>query len=107
MSDVSFIKVEVPTEVKEMLSLTAKRMGVRQSVLAGLWMSMLDVNNEELREKVIYLKAHAEVERLSATRNALVERLKSKGVLQVIDEMTERELMDLLTRVKKKKRKEG
>lgn len=90
------IKCEVTPEVNKLLNITAEKFGVRKRDLCGVWLSLIDPNSEKLAEKIRAIRIEKEMNRLSDTRNALMSRLRSKGVLQQIDNMTAEELERLV-----------
>lgn len=102
-TDTTQMKVDVTWEVKELISSIAKKMGIRQSELCGIWLNMIDINSQELIDRVIHIKAKREVEKLSKTRNALLARLKRKGILDEMDNMSVEELSDFIKMVSKRR----
>jgi len=66
---------------------------------------MIDPGNEMLIERVLHLRAKTEVDRLSSTRNALIARLRQRGVMQTLNDMSNEELQEMIGKIIKKKSK--
>lgn len=95
----------VTPETKAMIKSMARKLGVSQGCLCGMWMAQFDPNNEMLLEKVRHIKAKEEVLRLSATRNALIAKLHGKGVLYELTQLDSADLNVMIDKIKRRKNK--
>lgn len=105
IDETRIIRVPVRYETKDIIVDVSKKMGIGYIELCGMWLEQIDLNDKILMEKVRCLKARREIERLNATRNALVAKLKTKGIMEEIDEMDESDLRVFLNKIKKRMNK--
>jgi len=94
------ITANVTIETKSMIALMARKLGVTQAVLCGMWVSQFDPNNEMLVEKVRHAKAKLEVDRLTQTRISLISQLKTKGIMQELIDLDNSDFNLMLHKIK-------
>ena len=95
-----FMRASITLETKNMIVIMAKKLGVSQAVLCGMWVSQFNPNDEMLVEKIRHAKAKMEVDRLTKTRNALMAQLRGKGIMQEILDLDNADLSVMLNKIK-------
>ncbi len=95
-----FIRASVTLETKNMIVTMARKLGVSQAVLCGMWVSQFNPNDEMLVEKIRHAKAKAEVDRLTKTRISLMAQLRTKGIMQELVDLDNSDLNMMLHKIK-------
>jgi hypothetical protein len=96
------LRIQVDKSVYIVFVGLAKRLGISRLDLTRLWMSLIDPEDERLKERVRHMKVTAEIERWSKTRNTLIGKLKDRGILQQLNELDNDDFKTLLAEVERK-----
>jgi hypothetical protein len=99
------LRIKVDKSVYIVFCGLAKRLGISRLDLTRLWMSLIDPEDERLKERVRHMKVVAEIDRWSKTRNTLIGKLKERGVLQQLNELSNDDFKGLLDEIEKRKAK--